>query len=215
MNGDAVDEESVEDSNFDFPKWISKHGPDSWGPVLDKTVAALKEQGVTRFGTTAYCFGGPAAFYLTFKGDAHVNVIAHPTAMTVSDFEVRDDCYRVDARDTNVSLYVQKYKTNATAPLLINSCEFDELFPPELQAKADEVLGDGKFTPGYERLYWEGCTHGFAVRGDMVGNHTLSHLPTYLFVKNRARVTPRRRQEWRVPLRHPYNFSRNIYKLKS
>ena len=31
----------------------------------------------------------------------------------------------------------------------------------------DELLGDGKYKPGYSRTYWEGCTHGFAVRGDM------------------------------------------------
>lgn len=42
------------------------------------------------------------------------------------------------------------------------------MFGLEAQAKADEILGGGKFAPGYERTYWEGCTHGFAVRGDMV-----------------------------------------------
>ena len=37
----------------------------------------------------------------------------------------------------------------------------------EAQKLADEIF-IGKFTPGYERTYWDGCTHGFAVRGDMV-----------------------------------------------
>jgi hypothetical protein len=41
------------------------------------------------------------------------------------------------------------------------------MFPAESQAKADEILGNGKFAPGYERKYFPGCTHGFAVRGDM------------------------------------------------
>ena len=54
------------------------------------------------------------------------------------------------------------------APLLINSCENDPTFPQDAQAKADELLGGGKFAPGYERTYWPGCTHGFAVRGDLV-----------------------------------------------
>jgi hypothetical protein len=53
------------------------------------------------------------------------------------------------------------------APLLINSCTVDQQFPHESQAKADEILGDGKFEPGYKREYFEGCTHGFAVRGDL------------------------------------------------
>jgi len=34
---------------------------------------------------------------------------------------------------------------------LINSCEVDKAFPIESQAKADEILGDGKFKPGYRR----------------------------------------------------------------
>lgn len=57
--------------------------------------------------------------------------------------------------------------------LLINSCEFDEAFPPEAQAKADEILGGDKFPPGYERLYWGGCSHGFAVKGDLVCDRTM------------------------------------------
>lgn len=51
---------------------------------------------------------------------------------------------------------------------MINSCEVDPMFNAEQQIMADEILGGGKFSPGYERPYWEGCTHGFAVRGDMV-----------------------------------------------
>ena len=42
------------------------------------------------------------------------------------------------------------------------------MFPKEAQAIADEILGGGKYAPGYVRTYWEGCTHGFAVRGDLV-----------------------------------------------
>ena len=62
----------------------------------------------------------------------------------------------------------QKYASQSKAPLLINSCEVDSQFPPEAQAKADLILGGGKFAPGYTRTYWDGCTHGFAVRGDIV-----------------------------------------------
>ena len=62
----------------------------------------------------------------------------------------------------------QEYRDTVKAPLLINSCENDPTFPQDAQAKADELLGGGKFAPGYERTYWDGCTHGFAVRGDLV-----------------------------------------------
>jgi hypothetical protein len=33
---------------------------------------------------------------------------------------------------------------------------------------ADELLGSGKYAPGYERAHFPGCDHGFAVRGDLV-----------------------------------------------
>lgn len=56
------------------------------------------------------------------------------------------------------------------AACLLNSCEVDPAFPQEAQKTADEMLGDGKYKPGYKRTYWEGCTHGYAVRGDMVSS---------------------------------------------
>ena len=65
------------------------------------------------------------------------------------------------------------------APLLINSCETDSMFPIPAQEQTDALLGGGKFAPGYERTYWPGCVHGFAVRGDLVSPHIHSlHSPT-------------------------------------
>ena len=61
---------------------------------------------------------------------------------------------------------MQEYsKTNV--PLLINSCEFDPIYPKESQVIGDEILGGGKFAPGYKREYWPGCRHGFGARGDL------------------------------------------------
>ncbi|KAI0796214.1 dienelactone hydrolase endo-1,3,1,4-beta-D-glucanase [Abortiporus biennis] len=153
LNGDPIpDMTSPEDfaawREKNFSVWMPKHGPDSWIPVVDKVVEALKAEGVTRFGTTGYCFGAPPAFYLAFKNESHVTVLSHPSRLEVpADFE--------------------KYKAESKAPLLINSCEVDSQFPKESQAIADEILGNGQFAPGYERTYWDGCTHGFAVRGDL------------------------------------------------
>lgn len=50
---------------------------------------------------------------------------------------------------------------------MLNTCTYDKAFPLDAQAKADEILGDGKFAPGYKREFWEGCTHGFAIKGDL------------------------------------------------
>ncbi|EPQ56648.1 dienelactone hydrolase endo-1,3,1,4-beta-D-glucanase [Gloeophyllum trabeum ATCC 11539] len=138
----------ADERTFSREEWLSRHGPEQTRPYLDKVIAALKEQGVTDFGAAGYCFGAPYCFQLAYEGIAKAVMVAHPSRLQIpSDLE--------------------KYLELSRAPLLINSCEIDPMFPPETQAKADEILGGGKFKPGYERLYWEGCTHGFAVRGDM------------------------------------------------
>ena len=89
---------------------------------------------------------GRYVFDLAFDGVLKVSAVAHP-----SHLEVPDDIERY--AQTNV-------------PLLIESCEVDQMFPRELQAETDAILGDGKFSPGYKQDYWPGCRHGFAVRGD-------------------------------------------------
>lgn len=75
-------------------------------------------------------------------------VFTHPSRLNVPD-------------DLNALLE----KSNAA--VLFNTCEADPQFSQESQKIADEILGGGKYKPGYERTYWEGCRHGFAVRGDM------------------------------------------------
>ncbi|PCH44449.1 alpha/beta-hydrolase [Wolfiporia cocos MD-104 SS10] len=148
LASDPISDEIFNSGKIDiFKDWLPKHGRETWIPVLDKVVAELKKTGVKRFATTGYCFGAPPAFYLALKGESHVTVISHPSHLEVADLE--------------------EYRDGAKAPLLINSCEVDQLFPKESQAIADEVFGGGKFAPGYERTYWDGCVHGFAVRGDM------------------------------------------------
>ena len=57
---------------------------------------------------------------------------------------------------------------STAVPLLINSCEFDPQYPAKSQKVGDEILGEGKMeADGYMRTYFAGCTHGFAVRGDV------------------------------------------------
>lgn len=68
---------------------MSTHGPESWMPVLDKVVPALKEAGVTRIGTNGYCYGAPPALYLAFKSECHVTVLTHPSRLAIpADLEV-------------------------------------------------------------------------------------------------------------------------------
>ncbi|KAJ7876844.1 chlorocatechol-degradation protein [Mycena leptocephala] len=57
------------------------------------------------------------------------------------------------------------YRDKVNAPLLINGCTHDPVFPPQDQEKADQILAD--YAPGYKREYWEGASHGFALKGDL------------------------------------------------
>ncbi|TDL21686.1 alpha/beta-hydrolase [Rickenella mellea] len=148
FHGDGLPANAMNDDKFDRAAWMAKHAPETAKPVVDAVVNALKEKGITRFGTLGYCYGAIFVFSLGIENITHVSVVAHPSRIAVPDD-------------------LQKYKAHSQAPLLINSCEVDRAFPQEAQKAADDILGDGKFAPGYERTYWEGCEHGFAVRGDM------------------------------------------------
>ncbi|KAF8194453.1 Alpha/Beta hydrolase protein [Mycena galopus ATCC 62051] len=151
FNDDPVPVEAFQPnttSTWDRVQWASNHGPQQIRPAIDSVVAALKEQGVARFGATGYCLGARYLVNLAFDAVLQASAISHPSALVIPDD-------------------LEKYRDTVKAPLLINSCTTDQMFPLEAQMKADEILGDGKFAPGYKREYFEGCSHGFAVRGDL------------------------------------------------
>ncbi|KAI0695338.1 alpha/beta-hydrolase [Cerioporus squamosus] len=134
--------------NFDLQSWFGKHPPERATAIVRAVIEGLKSEGVTKFASLGYCYGARPSFDLAFTGEVHVVAVAHPSLLKIPDD-------------------LQKYLEVSKAPLLINSCTVDQMFPLEASAKADEILGGGKFAPGYERTYWEGCSHGFAVRGDL------------------------------------------------
>jgi len=147
FNRDPIPESAFDPSSgFSIPEWLLKHGTEQTRSIIDKVIAALKEQGVKDIGATGYCYGARGVFDLAFDGQIKASVVSHPSLLKNPD---------------DLESYS---KTNI--PLLINSCTIDQQFPKEFQDKADEILGGGKFAPGYEQKLWEGCTHGFMVRGD-------------------------------------------------
>jgi dienelactone hydrolase len=149
LNGDPIPADALNPgSNFSIADWFPNHTQEKTRPTLDKVVKALKEEGVTSFAATGYCFGGRYTFDLAFDNIIQVGVVSHPSLLKVPED-------------------LEKYVAESKAPLLINSCPVDQQFPLESCAKADEIFGNGKFAPGYKRMHFEGCTHGFAVRGDM------------------------------------------------
>ncbi|KAI0795811.1 alpha/beta-hydrolase [Abortiporus biennis] len=149
FGGDPLPADAMDPgSTYDFFTWLKRHLPPSTKhDIVQKVIDGLKAEGVKRFATTGYCFGARIGFDFALKGETHVTTVSHPTLIE------------------NLEL-LEKYITTS-APLLINSCEVDQQFPADAQGKADEIFGGGKFAPGYERTYWPGCVHGFAVRGDM------------------------------------------------
>ncbi|KAA1477425.1 alpha/beta-hydrolase [Dentipellis sp. KUC8613] len=148
FDGEPIPEDALEPGNtFDRVAWRARHGPETARPRVDKAIAALRAEGVTRIGAVGFCYGGRLVFDLAFDHAVEVAVGTHPSGLDIAD--------------------IDKYASEATAPLLLNTAEVDSAFPAEKQAHADAVLGGGKFKPGYERTYWEGCKHGFAVRGDL------------------------------------------------
>ncbi|KAJ4475494.1 dienelactone hydrolase endo-1,3,1,4-beta-D-glucanase [Lentinula aciculospora] len=101
---------------FDLPAWLGRHGPaESSRPLLDKVITALKDQGVTMFAATGYCYGGRLVFDLAFENITSASIANHPSLL-----ESPDD--------------LEKYFTTSRAPLLLNTCSDDELFPPPVQS---------------------------------------------------------------------------------
>ncbi|KAJ7123781.1 chlorocatechol-degradation protein [Mycena crocata] len=147
FNGDPIRINPPPD--FDRAKWSEVHGPAQTRPRIDSVIGELQKEGIVAFAGVGYCFGARYyVFDLAYDGVLEVSVVAHPSRLVIPDD-------------------LEKYAAVSKAPLLINSCEVDNPFPLEAQAQADAILGDGKFAPGYRREYFVGCSHGFAVRGDM------------------------------------------------
>ncbi|KAI0305247.1 alpha/beta-hydrolase [Multifurca ochricompacta] len=132
-------------SDFDLGKWLfPAHSPEHTIKRVRKVIEALKEKGITIYGATGYCYGARLTFDLAFENIITAAVISHPSLLEPKDFDA----------------YYEKSK----APLLLNTCEFDPLFPNDLALKADAKFAS--YAPGFQRTYWPGCHHGFAVRGD-------------------------------------------------
>ncbi|KAK6992957.1 dienelactone hydrolase endo-1,3,1,4-beta-D-glucanase [Favolaschia claudopus] len=147
-NGDAVPPDALNPGNsFDLQGWVAAgHEQEDIRPILDNVIAGLKADGVNSFAAVGYCYGARHVFNLAFDNVIKVAAGAHPSRLKVPED-------------------LEKYVAVSKAPLLINTCTVDQQFPHESQARADAIFKD--FGPGYRREYFDGCTHGFAVRGDL------------------------------------------------
>jgi len=148
LNGDPIAPDAFGKPDFDIMKWFANHGYEQTRPPLDAVINALKAKGITTFAATGYCFGGKYAVILAQENGVKAISISHPSLLDVpGDFD--------------------KILATSHTAVQINSCEVDTQFPHEKQEITDKLLGDGKYKHGYKRAYFPGCTHGFAVRGDL------------------------------------------------
>ncbi|CCM02588.1 uncharacterized protein FIBRA_04691 [Fibroporia radiculosa] len=158
LNNDGVTPDVLDGGKLDIPAWLARHGQETVKPILENVMAALRDSGVERFAAIGFCFGARPAIDLAFSNNISVCIVSHPSLWKMPD----------DMEASEIGSYMHaNYRAMSKAPLLLNTAEIDTAFPKEQQAQADEVLGGGNFEPGYERTYWEGCAHGFAVRGSL------------------------------------------------
>ncbi|KAJ9127654.1 hypothetical protein QFC24_001064 [Naganishia onofrii] len=134
---------------FDLMGWLAKHGEEAVHSVLDPVMDGLKEEGVTKFAAVGYCFGGKYTVRLAIQKRISIGMIAHPSLLQVPE-----------------DLEALK-KVTSEIPMLFITCETDFQYGPEKQKVGDDILANGTTEgEGYKRIYYDGCDHGFAVRGD-------------------------------------------------
>ena len=85
FNGDPLPVDFMNRTDIDVHGWMARHTPETWKPNVDAVVAALKADGVTWLGTSAYCFGAPGAWYLALKGESKVTVVSHPSRLRIPE----------------------------------------------------------------------------------------------------------------------------------
>ncbi|KAI0301262.1 Alpha/Beta hydrolase protein [Russula brevipes] len=146
LEGDPVPTTAFDPgSGFELGKWLPNHTTDHAGERVRQVIKGLSGQGITAYGATGYCYGARIVFDLAFDNLIHAAVVAHPSFVQAEDLD--------------------SYIKRSRAPLLINSCEFDDAFPPPLAQSADEKFAN--FAPGYRRAHFDGVRHGFATRGNL------------------------------------------------
>lgn len=147
FNGDALKLNRPE--GFDFVKWLTKgssgdnpHSVDAVDPIVEKSIAYLKEQGFKKIGSVGYCFGARFTVRFLPKGKGiDVGFLAHPS------FVEEDELKGIEG------------------PLSIAAAETDQIFPAEKRHKSETILVETK--QPYQINLYSGVSHGFSVRCDL------------------------------------------------
>jgi len=146
FNGDPLSLNRHE--GFDFMAWMTKgtggnnpHTPEGVDPIVEKSLAWLKEQGFTKIGSVGYCFGAKYTIRFMPKGKGiDVGFVAHPSFVDESELAA------------------------ISGPLSIAAAETDQIFPAEKRHKSEKILIETK--QPYQINLYSGVVHGFSVRCD-------------------------------------------------
>ncbi|KAJ3301708.1 hypothetical protein HDV03_000474 [Kappamyces sp. JEL0829] len=112
--------------------------------IIQDLMSALQEQEVTTFGIQGYCWGGKVSLTMASRGQVKCAVACHPGALMLSP-TFPQVCKDIDC------------------PALYILAEFDQ----EIKAKQVATLRDIVAGKDDQSVHWyEGTTHGFAVRGE-------------------------------------------------
>ncbi|KAI6097365.1 Alpha/Beta hydrolase protein [Pisolithus croceorrhizus] len=163
LHGDPTPPYARNNPKFNVRAWTENHTEEVTWPLIHKVIRALREDGVTSFVVTGYCFGGPYAINLAICQTVDVLIVTHPS------------------RIEGMTIF-QTLADEGKAPFLLELGSEDTELSPCDQQEIDSIFG--KYCHGYKRKVWDGCPHGFAVRGDMLDEQQcagkVGHLRTVL-----------------------------------
>ena len=67
--------------DFDLMAWLGRHPAPEAADIVRTVMGALKAEGVTKFASTGYCYGGRTGFDLGFTNELAVVTMAHPSLL--------------------------------------------------------------------------------------------------------------------------------------
>ena len=156
--------------SFTIDMWLARHTPEKVLPILEKVIAAIKEEfadAVAHGGgiyAVGYCFG---AKYVLLLGSQEPDTTASAPAET----EGGAGAERVQ-RETQIKAGAIAHGTHVTVanlenckvPLCIVAVEDDSLFPDEVRDEGVKKLQENGTE--HDLKIYPGVPHGFAVVGD-------------------------------------------------
>ncbi|MED6155370.1 hypothetical protein PIB30_004384 [Stylosanthes scabra] len=138
FNGEPFDPQNT---NRPFPEWIKDHGVGKGFEDAKPVVEALKSKGISAIGAVGFCWGAKVVVELAKPKLIQVAVLLHPSFVTVEDINAVD------------------------IPIGIRGAEKDQISPPEVIKKFEEVLS-AKQQPEADVKVVPHVEHGWTVRYD-------------------------------------------------